>query len=77
MESDSLAHDPKKRDAWLRRQRRRLGRHAGVYGIVNAAILVLGLLVLPFTPWWIRGEGQAPKQKAEEAERQPPERGRR
>ena len=50
---DSLAVDPKKRDAWLRRQRRNLGRHAGVYAIVNAAILALGLLLLPFTPWWL------------------------
>jgi eukaryotic-like serine/threonine-protein kinase len=50
---DSLAVDQKKSDAWLRRQRRNFGRHAGVYGIVNAAILVLGLLLLPFTPWWL------------------------
>ena len=49
----SLAPDPRKRDAWLRLQRRNFGRHAGVYAIVNAAILVLGLLVLPFTPWWL------------------------
>ena len=28
-------------------------RHAGVYAIVNAAILVLGLVLLPFTPWWL------------------------
>jgi hypothetical protein len=41
------------RDAWLRRQRRDLRRHAGVYAIVNAAILVLGLVLLPFTPWWL------------------------
>jgi serine/threonine-protein kinase len=43
----------KKRDAWIRRQRLSLYRHAGVYGIVNAAILVLGLVLLRFTPWWI------------------------
>src|SRR4030095_4884179 len=45
--------DTAKRDAWLRRQRRDLRRHAGVYAIVNAAILVLGLVLLSFTPWWI------------------------
>jgi len=50
---DALAIDPKRRDAWLRRQRRNFARHAGVYAIVNAGILVLGLLLLPFTPWWI------------------------
>jgi len=52
-ESDSLTLDHSKRDAWLRSQRRNFRRHAGVYAIVNAAILVLGLLLLPFTPWWI------------------------
>jgi len=43
----------KKRDAWFRQQRLNLYRHAGVYAIVNAAILVLGLVLLSFTPWWI------------------------
>ncbi len=43
----------KKRDAWIRQQRLNLYRHAGVYAIVNAAILVLGLVLLSFTPWWI------------------------
>jgi serine/threonine protein kinase len=43
----------KKRDAWIRQQRLTLYRHAGVYGIINAAILVLGLVLLSFTPWWI------------------------
>jgi hypothetical protein len=43
----------RKRDAWIRQQRLNLYRHAGVYGIVNAALLVLGLVVLSFTPWWI------------------------
>ena len=43
----------KKRDAWMRQQRLTLYRHAGIYGIVNAAILVLGLVLLSFTPWWI------------------------
>ncbi len=43
----------KKRDAWVRQRRLSLYRHAGVYGIVNAAILVLGLGLLSFTPWWI------------------------
>jgi len=42
-----------KRDAWLRRQRRNFQRHAGIYVIVNAAILVFGLVLLPITPWWI------------------------
>jgi serine/threonine-protein kinase len=45
--------DTAKRDAWLRRRRRDFRRHAGVYFIVNAALLVLGLVLLPFTPWWI------------------------
>ncbi len=43
----------KKRDAWMRQQRLMLYRHAGIYAIVNAAILVLGLVLLSFTPWWI------------------------
>jgi len=43
----------KKRDAWIRQQRLMLYRHAGIYGIVNAAILILGLVLLSFTPWWI------------------------
>jgi serine/threonine protein kinase len=43
----------KRRDAWIRRQRLNLYRHAGIYGIVNAAILVFGLVLLSFTPWWI------------------------
>ncbi len=43
----------KKRDAWIRQQRLTVYRHAGVYGIVNAAILILGLVLLSFTPWWI------------------------
>jgi serine/threonine-protein kinase len=42
-----------KRDAWLRQQRLMFYRHAGIYAIVNAALLVLGLLLLSFTPWWI------------------------
>ena len=52
-ESALLALDARKRDAWLRQQRRNLSRHAGIYAIVNAAILVLGLILLPFTPWWL------------------------
>ena len=52
-ESEAPAPGAKKLEAWLRRQRRDFGRHAGVYAIVNAAILVLGLFLLPFTPWWI------------------------
>ena len=42
-----------KRDAWLLQQRRMFYRHAGIYAIVNVAILVLGLVLLSFTPWWI------------------------
>jgi serine/threonine-protein kinase len=40
-------------DAWIRRQRRDFYRHAGVYFIVNVALLVLGLVLLSFTPWWV------------------------
>jgi serine/threonine protein kinase len=41
------------RDAWLRRRKLIFYRHAGIYAIVNAALLVLGLVLLgPFTPWW-------------------------
>jgi serine/threonine-protein kinase len=40
--------------AWVRRQRRDFFRHAGVYAIVNAALLFLGLVILgPWTPWWV------------------------
>jgi hypothetical protein len=39
--------------AWLRRKKRTFVRHAGVYGIVNAALIILGLVLLPPTPWWI------------------------
>ncbi|MGH7270327.1 MAG: 2TM domain-containing protein, partial [Polyangiaceae bacterium] len=42
-----------KRDAWLRQQRLMFYRHVGIYAIVNAALLVLGLALLSFTPWWI------------------------
>lgn len=42
-----------KRDAWLQHQRLVFYRHAGICAIVNAALLVLGLLLLTFTPWWI------------------------
>ena len=45
--------DAARRDAWLRRKRRAFHRHAGVYVIVNAALLVFGLVLLSFTPWWI------------------------
>src|SRR5262249_28337918 len=47
------SEDIARRDAWLRRQRRDLKRHAGVYAIVNGALLILGLVLLSFTPWWI------------------------
>lgn len=42
-----------KRDAWFRHQRLMWYRHAGIYAIVNAALLVLGLMLLSFTPRWI------------------------
>ncbi|HEU5076636.1 MAG TPA: protein kinase [Polyangiaceae bacterium] len=43
----------RERDAWLRQQRLVFYRHAGIYVIVNVALLVLGLVLLSFTPWWI------------------------
>jgi len=49
----SLAPELRRRDAWLRSQRRNFLRHAGVYAIVNAGLLVLGFVLLPFTPWWL------------------------
>jgi serine/threonine-protein kinase len=42
-----------KRDAWLQQQRLLFYRHAGIYGIVNAALLVLGALLPSFAPFWI------------------------
>ncbi len=42
-----------KRAAWLRRRRRDFNRHLAVFVICNAALLVLGLVLLSFTPWWI------------------------
>jgi serine/threonine-protein kinase len=45
--------DPAAR-AWMRRRRRAFMRHAGVYAIVNAALLVLGLVLLGMSEhWWI------------------------
>jgi eukaryotic-like serine/threonine-protein kinase len=41
------------RDAWLQQRRLMFYRHAGIYAIVNAALLALGLGLLSFTPWWI------------------------
>ncbi len=38
---------------WLRHQRRDFYWHAGVYAIVNPALLVLGLVILSWTPWWV------------------------
>jgi serine/threonine-protein kinase len=38
---------------WLRKKRRAFYRHAGVFAIVNGALLVLGLVLLSFTPWWV------------------------
>ncbi|APR85545.1 serine/threonine protein kinase [Minicystis rosea] len=43
----------KERDAWLRGERRNFYRHAGIYVIVNAALLVLGVILQRFTPFWI------------------------
>jgi len=51
--ADPLAPELRRREAWLRSQRRNFLRHAGVYAIVNAALLVLGFVLLPFTPWWL------------------------
>jgi serine/threonine-protein kinase len=46
--------DVARRDAWLRQQRLIFLRHAGVYAIVNVALLVLGLVLLrAYTPWWV------------------------
>ncbi len=42
-----------KRAQWLRRRKRGFKRHAAVFVICNAALLVLGLVLLSFTPWWI------------------------
>ena len=39
--------DVARRDSWLRQQRMLFFRHAGVYAIVNAALWVLGLVILP------------------------------
>jgi serine/threonine-protein kinase len=49
----ATAAETARRDAWLRQQRIVFFRHAGIYAIVNAALLVLGLVLLSFTPWWI------------------------
>jgi eukaryotic-like serine/threonine-protein kinase len=49
----TAAADAKRRDAWLRRRRRDFRRHLGVYSIVNAGLLVLGLVLLAMTPWWV------------------------
>ncbi|HET9957697.1 MAG TPA: protein kinase [Polyangiaceae bacterium] len=49
----TVSAEATKRDAWLRHRRLAFYRHAGIYAIVNAALLVLGLALLSFTPWWI------------------------
>ena len=41
------------RDAWLQQRRLTFYRHAGIYAIVNAAILTLGLGLFSFPQWWI------------------------
>lgn len=43
-ETSDLVNERAERDAWLRRKRRGFGRHLGIYLIVNAAFLVLGIL---------------------------------
>jgi len=52
-ESGTTRAESTQRDAWLRQQRLLFYRHAGIYAIVNAALLVLGLAILSFTPWWL------------------------
>jgi|GEM_PF-2515011 len=52
-EAEATLANTSKRDAWLRQQRLNFYRHAGIYAIVNAALLVLGLGLLTFTPWWL------------------------
>jgi serine/threonine-protein kinase len=52
-QASAVGSTTERRDAWLRRQRRSFQRHAGVYAIVNGAILIFGLVLLSFTPWWI------------------------
>ncbi|MEP7122131.1 MAG: protein kinase [Byssovorax sp.] len=52
-EQGTAIESARERDAWLRQERMLFYRHAGVYLIVNAALLVLGLALLSFTPWWI------------------------
>jgi len=48
-----LAEPDAEGDLWIRRERRDFYRHLGVYLIVNSALLVLGLVLLSFTPMWI------------------------
>jgi serine/threonine protein kinase len=43
-ESSELASERAERDAWIRRKRRGFARHLGVYLIVNAAFLMLGVI---------------------------------
>jgi len=43
-ESAELADERAERDAWIRRKRRFFARHLGVYLIVNAALLMLGMI---------------------------------
>jgi eukaryotic-like serine/threonine-protein kinase len=52
-EQGGATADAARRDAWIRQQRVVFYRHAGIYLIVNAAIMVLGLALLTFTPWWV------------------------
>jgi serine/threonine-protein kinase len=43
----------KERDAWIRGERRLFHRHAGVYVIVNVALLLLGAILHRWTPYWV------------------------
>jgi serine/threonine-protein kinase len=52
-EQSTAIESAAERDTWLRQERMLFFRHAGIYAIVNAALLVLGLVLLSFTPWWI------------------------
>ena len=47
-ESAELADDHAERDAWIRRKRRGFARHLGIYLIVNAAFLAIGLITSNF-----------------------------
>ena len=54
-ESAELADERAARDAWIRRNRRGFARHLGVYLIVNAAFLMLGMITRGFPGTLIPG----------------------